>query len=125
MGQFPILSTRRTSKRKRVSNQSSIIKAIQSIQAPSGMTTKIIAIDGPGGAGKSSFAEQLSQQLGNVPIIHTDDFASWENPLNWAPIRSVMVRLKLRTCSINGISMKNLQTCSISDVLFPDYSQRI
>lgn len=68
-----------------MNNQSSIIKAIQSAQAPGEMTTKIIAVDGPGGAGKSSFAEQLTQQLGNVPILHTDDFASWENPLNWWP----------------------------------------
>ena len=46
------------------------------------MTTKIIAIDGPGGAGKSSLAEQLSKELGNALILHTDDFASWEKPLN-------------------------------------------
>ena len=45
----------------------------------------IIAIDGPGGAGKSSLAEQLSQHLGNASILHTDDFASWNNPLNWWP----------------------------------------
>ena len=64
-------------------NQESIIQAIQIARPPDGMTTKIIAIDGPGGAGKSSFAEQLSQNLGNAPILHTDDFASWENPLNW------------------------------------------
>ena len=68
-----------------MNNQRSIIQTIQSVQAPDRMTTKIIAIDGPGGAGKSSFAEQLSQQLGNTPILHTDDFASWENPLNWWP----------------------------------------
>ena len=66
-------------------NHRSIIQAIQAAQPPDGMTTKIIAIDGPGGAGKSSFAEQLSQKLGNAPILHTDDFASWENPLNWWP----------------------------------------
>ncbi len=68
-----------------MNNQRSIIRAIQDAQAPDRMTTKIIAIDGPGGAGKSLFAEQLSQQLGNAPILHTDDFASWENPLNWWP----------------------------------------
>ncbi|HZU66539.1 MAG TPA: AAA family ATPase [Ktedonobacteraceae bacterium] len=68
-----------------MNNQRSIIQTIQTAQAPNGMTTRIIAIDGPGGAGKSSFAEQLSQQLGNAPILHTDDFASWENPLNWWP----------------------------------------
>lgn len=66
-------------------NQRSIIQAIQVAQPPDRMTTKIIAIDGPGGAGKSSFAEHLSQKLGNAPILHTDDFASWENPLNWWP----------------------------------------
>lgn len=66
-------------------NQRNIIQAIQTAQAPDGMTTKIISIDGPGGAGKSSLAEQLSQKLGNAPIIYTDDFASWDNPLNWWP----------------------------------------
>jgi len=71
---------------KHMSNQRSIVQAIlRAAQPPSGMITKIIAIDGPGGAGKSSFAEQLSQKLGNAPILHTDDFASWENPLDWWP----------------------------------------
>ena len=68
-----------------MNNQRSIIQAIQSAQAPDRMTTKIIAIDGPGGAGKSAFAEHLSHQLSSAPILHTDDFASWENPLNWWP----------------------------------------
>jgi uridine kinase len=49
------------------------------------MSTKIIAIDGPGGAGKSTLAERLSRALGNAPIVHTDDFASWETPLDWWP----------------------------------------
>lgn len=68
-----------------MNHQRSIIQAIQTAQTPDGMTTRIIAVDGPGGAGKSSFAEQLAQNLGNAPIIHTDDFASWDNPLNWWP----------------------------------------
>ncbi len=70
---------------KNVNNSTNIIQLIQAAQPPEGMTTKIIAIDGPGGAGKSSLAEQLSQKLGHAPVIHTDDFASWENPLNWWP----------------------------------------
>lgn len=68
-----------------MNNQISTIQAIQTAQPPDGMTTKIIAIDGLGGAGKSSLAGQLSQKLGNAPILHTDDFASWNNPLNWWP----------------------------------------
>jgi uridine kinase len=42
-----------------------------------------VAIDGPGGAGKSVFAQRLARHLGNAPVIHTDDFASWDNPVGW------------------------------------------
>ncbi|MCA9361671.1 AAA family ATPase [Candidatus Kaiserbacteria bacterium] len=43
-----------------------------------------IAVDGHGGSGKSTLAELLSKKL-NAEIIHTDDFAGWDNPLNWYP----------------------------------------
>ncbi len=29
------------------------------------------------------FAERLAHHLGNAPVIHTDDFASWDNPIGW------------------------------------------
>jgi uridine kinase len=48
------------------------------------MGTRVIAIDGPGGAGKSSLAEYLAHEL-DAPIVHTDDFASWNNPVDWWP----------------------------------------
>lgn len=44
-----------------------------------------IAIDGHGGSGKSTVAEFLSKKLG-AEIIHTDDFAGWDNPENWWPL---------------------------------------
>jgi uridine kinase len=47
-------------------------------------STFFIAIDGHGGAGKSTLAKLLSKKL-STEIIHTDDFASWENPFNWWP----------------------------------------
>ena len=50
-----------------------------------GMSTRIVAVDGPGGAGKSSLAAWLAHRLGGVPTIHTDDFASWDDPLGWWP----------------------------------------
>jgi uridine kinase len=53
--------------------------------APRCGTVRLVAIDGPGGAGKSVFAQRLALALGDVPIVHTDDFASWDNPHNWWP----------------------------------------
>jgi uridine kinase len=47
--------------------------------------TRLVAVDGHGGAGKSLFAERLGRHLDGVPIVHTDDFASWDNPLEWWP----------------------------------------
>jgi uridine kinase len=62
-----------------------IIQTVRGTQAPEGMTTKIIAIDGPGGAGKSTLAACLAEELGGAQVLHTDDFASWDNPLDWWP----------------------------------------
>lgn len=45
----------------------------------------LIAIDGHGGSGKSTLANLLADRL-QAQIIHTDDFASWDNPLNWWPL---------------------------------------
>jgi uridine kinase len=46
---------------------------------------RLVAIDGPGGSGKSTFAQRLSAAAGDAPIVPTDDFASWEDPINWWP----------------------------------------
>jgi uridine kinase len=62
-----------------------LIENIKAEPGPPTMTTRVIAIDGPGGSGKSTLAERLSAALGHVPIVHTDDFASWETPLEWWP----------------------------------------
>ena len=51
---------------------------------PVGMRTKIVAVDGLGGAGKSSFARHLARALG-ATIVGTDDFASWDDPVDWWP----------------------------------------
>ncbi len=46
---------------------------------------RLVAIDGPGGAGKSTFAARLARHAGDAPVVHTDDFASWDEPLEWWP----------------------------------------
>lgn len=45
---------------------------------------KVVAIDGHGGSGKSTLAAKLAEELG-AEVVHTDDFASPENPKNWWP----------------------------------------
>ena len=50
---------------------------------PSAGDTVIVGIDGGGGAGKSTFAANLSECIPNSQVIHTDDFASWDNPFDW------------------------------------------
>jgi uridine kinase len=60
-----------------------VVEAVKLKEPP--ISTSIIAIDGPGGAGKSTLAKLLSVRLGGAPVLHTDDFASWDNPLDWWP----------------------------------------
>lgn len=62
-----------------------IAEIISLTRAQENMRTRVIAIDGCGGAGKSTLAANLSNVLKQCPVIHTDDFASWDHPLNWFP----------------------------------------
>lgn len=71
------------------------VELAQRVGAPAGMARVVVAIDGPGGAGKSTLAARVAASLGGAPVIHTDDFASWDNPLDWWPrlIDQVLVPL--------------------------------
>ena len=46
---------------------------------------RLVAVDGPGGSGKSTLAARLSAVAGGAPVVHTDDFASWDEPIDWWP----------------------------------------
>ncbi|MCA9334485.1 (d)CMP kinase [Candidatus Saccharibacteria bacterium] len=61
-----------------------IADSIKRSKITSGMPIKIVAIDGHGGSGKSTLAVKLAKEL-DAEVIHTDDFASWDNPTNWWP----------------------------------------
>jgi hypothetical protein len=52
---------------------------------PSCGPVRLVAVDGPGGAGKSTFAGRLAAALGDAQVIHTDDFAAWDVPIEWFP----------------------------------------
>ena len=61
-----------------------LVQALASCVAPNGARTRIVGIDGHGGAGKTTLASALADELG-AQVVHTDDFASWSNPVNWWP----------------------------------------
>jgi uridine kinase len=59
-----------------------LARTIQGLNARS--RQKLVAIDGGGGAGKSTFADRLAEQLPGSVIIHTDDFyiGPWDRRLD-------------------------------------------
>ena len=47
---------------------------------------RIVGIDGCGGAGKTTFAQRLVAAANDEwPVVHTDDFATHDEPLQWWP----------------------------------------
>jgi uridine kinase len=50
---------------------------------PSPKPTRLVAVDGCGGAGKSTFARALAGACGEVPIVRVDDFLSWHDLQRW------------------------------------------
>jgi uridine kinase len=66
-----------------------VLQSVRSASPASDMSTVVVALDGYGGAGKSTLAELLRTLLSaegrRVDLVHTDDFASADNPLNWWP----------------------------------------
>lgn len=61
-----------------------IRRAIETKPNISNLPIKLVAIDGHGGAGKSTLAAQLAAVL-EAEVLHTDDFASWHHPRDWWP----------------------------------------
>jgi uridine kinase len=46
--------------------------------------TRLVAVDGPSGAGKTAFAERLAEALGGAPVVHTDDLLDgWDDQLTF------------------------------------------
>ncbi len=59
-------------------------------------TTRLVAIDGPSGAGKTWFASRLGKQL-NAPVVHTDDLLDgWDDQLTFWPRLEAQVLEPLR-----------------------------
>lgn len=61
------------------------IEELVATKKPKAGDVLFVAVDGHGGSGKSTLAELLAKRF-DAQIIHTDDFASWDNPKNWWPM---------------------------------------
>jgi len=46
---------------------------------------RLVAVDGPTGAGKSTLAGRLLTSLDHALLISTDHFATWDDPVSWWP----------------------------------------
>jgi uridine kinase len=81
------------------------MRAAGSARPAPGMSTSILAIDGYGGAGKSTLAALLVDGFLahglRVDLVRTDDFASADDPLNWWPrmIEQVLEPLRAGTAA--------------------------
>ncbi len=61
------------------------LESIVKSRLPHAESTKVIGIDGHRGSGKTTLTDHLGGRLG-AGIVHTDDFASWENAKDWWPL---------------------------------------
>ncbi|SDN32114.1 Uridine kinase [Allokutzneria albata] len=63
-----------------------VIAAVEAAPARLG-PVKLVAVDGPSGGGKSTFARALVRALGpdRTALVPTDDFATWDEPVSWWP----------------------------------------
>jgi uridine kinase len=70
-------------------------------EAPRLGGTRLVAVDGPSGAGKTVFAERLAEAIGNesvdVPVVHTDDLLDgWADQVSFWPRLEEWVLAPLR-----------------------------
>ncbi|WP_438388066.1 hypothetical protein [Actinopolyspora saharensis] len=62
----------------------------EALRGPPGLgAVRLITVDGPSGAGKSTFADLVlarARAAGvDARLVRTDDFATWEQPVQWWP----------------------------------------
>lgn len=75
---------KRSSRGARTRSFASLAATVEALPVSLGHT-RLVAIDGPGGSGKSTFAARLAAALGECPVVHTDDLAGRDTFFGWYP----------------------------------------
>lgn len=57
----------------RVETYRQLAERIEALSPAGGLRTRIVAVDGQGAAGKTTFSGRLADALGGAPVVHTDD----------------------------------------------------
>jgi len=79
-----------------------LVHEISATDPPEGFPVRLVAVDGHGGSGKSTLAARLARKL-EAEIVHTDDFASWDHPLDWWPrlVEEVLEPIRLGATALS------------------------
>ncbi|HEX3004852.1 MAG TPA: hypothetical protein VHO27_11625 [Angustibacter sp.] len=63
-----------------------LVLALLAERDPRAGRTHLVAVDGPSGAGKTTFAARLSDALGGAPVVHMDDlYPGWDGLADAVP----------------------------------------
>lgn len=82
---------------------------VRATPPPAGVPARIVAVDGRGAAGKTTFAGRLAAALGAVTVVHTDDVAGRVGHPWWPTLeREVLADLRPGVLLIEGVSSSRL-----------------
>jgi hypothetical protein len=62
--------------RARIESYRELAARIAALQPAGGLRTRVVAVDGRGAAGKTTFSGRLAAALGGAPVVHTDDLVA-------------------------------------------------
>jgi len=67
----------------RLATYDDLAASLRSTRPPASMPLRLVAVDGPGGSGKTTFSGRLAAALGGAPVVHTDDLAYHDHATRW------------------------------------------
>jgi uridine kinase len=80
----------------RVERLDTFARAISAASGRRGPGPRVVAIDGRGGAGKTSLTMRLHRAMPGSAVVHTDDVAWWHSRFGWDDLMSDGILLPLR-----------------------------